>query len=231
MPSAQLEWHGHNDFHKVQVNAAAAWLYGCSAVNTAIFGSGERTGNTPLEAMVIEHAQIKGMIPGVNYAAITELADYARKELGFEIPRELPAGRQDFNVTRAGIHADGLLKNEEIYNCFDTQKLLNRPDRRGDHGQDRRRRDQALGRDPLRDPDRQARPPHHLDQGQDRCRVRGRPDLGHLRRGDGTCGSRRPLGTSCRRPGNSVQRRAFSLDKRRGDRMIGFHTGVLYAVR
>jgi isopropylmalate/homocitrate/citramalate synthase len=34
---------------------------------------------------------------------------------------------RDFNVTRAGIHADGLLKNEEIYNCFDTDKLLKRP--------------------------------------------------------------------------------------------------------
>ena len=34
---------------------------------------------------------------------------------------------KDFNVTRAGIHADGLLKDEEIYNCFNTQKLLNRP--------------------------------------------------------------------------------------------------------
>ena len=34
---------------------------------------------------------------------------------------------KDFNVTRAGIHADGLLKNEEIYNCFDTNKLLKRP--------------------------------------------------------------------------------------------------------
>lgn len=32
-----------------------------------------------------------------------------------------------FNVTRAGIHADGLLKNEEIYNIFDTEKFLNRP--------------------------------------------------------------------------------------------------------
>jgi isopropylmalate/homocitrate/citramalate synthase len=124
---AQLEWHGHNDFHKVLVNATAAWLYGCSAANTAIFGSGERTGNTPLEAMIIEHAQLKGMVPGVNYAAITELAEHARKELGFEIPRNYPLVGKDFNVTRAGIHADGLLKNEEIYNCFDTQRLLNRP--------------------------------------------------------------------------------------------------------
>ena len=34
---------------------------------------------------------------------------------------------KNFNVTRAGIHADGLLKDEEIYNIFDTKKLLNRP--------------------------------------------------------------------------------------------------------
>lgn len=124
---ALLEWHGHNDFHKVLIDAATAWLYGCSAANASIFGSGERTGNPPLEALVIEHAQLKGMVPGVNYAAITELAHYARSELGFEIPRNYPLVGQDFNVTRAGIHADGLLKNEEIYNCFDTNKLLNRP--------------------------------------------------------------------------------------------------------
>ena len=127
VPSEWLEWHGHNDLHKVQVNAATAWLYGCSAANTAIFGCGERTGNPPLEAMVVEHAQLKGTAEGVNYAAITELAEYARKELAFEIPRNYPLVGKEFNVTRAGIHADGLLKNEEIYNCFDTEKLLNRP--------------------------------------------------------------------------------------------------------
>ena len=127
VPPELLEWHGHNDLHKVQVNAATAWLYGCSAANTAIFGLGERTGNPPLEALVVEHAQLKGMTQGVNYAAITELAEYAKKDLGFEIPHNYPLVGRDFNVTRAGIHADGLLKNEEIYNCFDTQKLLNRP--------------------------------------------------------------------------------------------------------
>ena len=127
VPSEQLEWHGHNDFHKVQVDAATAWLYGCSAANGAIFGFGERTGNPPIEALVIEHAQLKGMTEGVNYAAITELANYARRELGYDIPANYPLVGADFNVTRAGIHADGLLKNEEIYNCFDTEKLLHRP--------------------------------------------------------------------------------------------------------
>ena len=127
VPGEWLEWHGHNDFHKVQVCAATAWLYGCCVANCSIFGVGERTGNPPLEALVVEHAQLKGTDPRINYTAITELARYANKELGFDIQPNYPLVGKDFNVTRAGIHADGLLKNEEIYNCFDTVKLLSRP--------------------------------------------------------------------------------------------------------
>lgn len=127
VPSEWIEWHGHNDFHKVQVNAATAWLYGCGAANCSMFGVGERTGNPPLEAMVIEHAQLVGTDSRINYEAITELTKYANKELGFDLPTNYPLVGKDFNVTRAGIHADGLMKNEEIYNCFDTNKLLKRP--------------------------------------------------------------------------------------------------------
>ena len=53
MPSSRLEWHGHNDFHKVHANAGTAWLYGCDALNSTLFGVGERTGNPPLEGAVI----------------------------------------------------------------------------------------------------------------------------------------------------------------------------------
>ncbi len=38
-----------------------------------------------------------------------------------------PLVGEDFNTTRAGIHADGLAKDEEIYNIFDTTALLKRP--------------------------------------------------------------------------------------------------------
>ena len=58
---------------------------------------------------------------------ITELAEYYEKEIGYQIPPRTPFVGKNFNVTRAGIHADGLLKNEEIYNIFDTEKFLNRP--------------------------------------------------------------------------------------------------------
>ena len=39
----------------------------------------------------------------------------------------LPLVGDNFNVTRAGVHADGLIKDEEIYNPFDTTRLLGRP--------------------------------------------------------------------------------------------------------
>lgn len=127
VPSEYLEWHGHNDFYKAVTNSTTAWLYGASGVNCSLFGIGERTGNTPLEAMVFEYAQLKGTLDGMDTTVITELAEYFTKEIGFTIPARTPFVGKNFNVTRAGIHADGLLKNEEIYNIFDTEKFLNRP--------------------------------------------------------------------------------------------------------
>ena len=47
--------------------------------------------------------------------------------MGYVIPPMTPFVGENFNVTRAGIHADGLMKDQEIYNIFNTEKLLGRP--------------------------------------------------------------------------------------------------------
>jgi isopropylmalate/homocitrate/citramalate synthase len=106
VPSEYLEFHGHNDFHLGIANATAAWMYGASLNNTTLLGIGERAGNVPLEAMVFIYSGLKGGLDGMNTLAIV--------------------GR-NFNVTRAGIHADGALKNIEMYLPFDTEKLLGVP--------------------------------------------------------------------------------------------------------
>ncbi len=123
-PSSLIEWHGHNDFYKAVTNASFAWLYGASSVNCSLLGIGERTGNTPLEAMVMEYAQLRGTTDGMDTTVIRDIADYYEKEIGYKIPEKTPFVGADFNVTQAGIHADGLLKDEEIYNIFDTRKIL-----------------------------------------------------------------------------------------------------------
>lgn len=127
VPSEWLEWHGHNDFYRAVTNSTTAWLYGAANVNTSLLGIGERTGNTPLEAMVMEYVQLRGDTGGMDLRVITEIAEFFENELNYEIPPRTPFVGRAFNATRAGIHADGLLKDEEIYNIFDTTKILGRP--------------------------------------------------------------------------------------------------------
>lgn len=127
VPKHRLEWHGHNDFHKVLINASTAWLYGCAAANGTLLGFGERTGNPPVEGLIIEYIGLMGDFNGIDTTVITEIGDFFRKEVGQDIPPNYPFVGRDFNVTRAGIHADGVIKNEEIYNIFDTAAILHRP--------------------------------------------------------------------------------------------------------
>lgn len=127
VPSEMIEWHGHNDFYKVVTNAATAWLYGASAVNCSLLGIGERTGNCPLEAMVMEYCQLRGRTDGMKLSVLTEIAEYFEKDVGYAIPPQTPFMGSAFCTTRAGIHADGMLKDERIYSIFDTNAILNRP--------------------------------------------------------------------------------------------------------
>ncbi len=126
VPSDRLEWHGHNDFHKVLINATTAWLYGANALNATLLGIGERTGNPPLEGAIMEYIGLKGSLDGIDTTIITEIAQYYRS-IGTRISVRYPFVGDDFHKTRAGIHAGGLASDERIYNIFDTTTLLKRP--------------------------------------------------------------------------------------------------------
>ena len=86
MPSELIEFHGHNDFYRAVSNSTTAWLYGASGVNCSLLGIGERTGNTPIEAMVMEYAQLKGTADGITIPArlkIPRRYSCGRKRLSF----------------------------------------------------------------------------------------------------------------------------------------------------
>jgi len=124
MPSEWLEWHGHNDFHKALINGSTAWLYGCSSVNGTLLGIGERTGNPPIEGLVVEYLGLRGHDATVRTEVITEIARYFRTEIGYDIPPQQPLVGSQFNTTLAGIHADAMAKDLRIYSIFDTQSIL-----------------------------------------------------------------------------------------------------------
>jgi isopropylmalate/homocitrate/citramalate synthase len=124
----ELEFHPHNDTHLVVANCLAAMQAGCAAVNGTLLGKGERTGNAPLEAVLL-HAIGMGRFdgrPAPDFRALNELAALY-EEIGEPLPAKYPLYGRDAHRTRAGIHADGLNKFWWMYAPFDVPRLLGRP--------------------------------------------------------------------------------------------------------
>jgi citrate (Re)-synthase len=101
VPGHLLQWHGHNDFHKALVNTVTAWLHGCAGASGTLFGLGERTGNSPIEALVMEYIGIRGSADGMDTTAIADMAQYFKDELGFDFPAHYPLVGQN-SIRAAG---------------------------------------------------------------------------------------------------------------------------------
>jgi 2-phosphinomethylmalic acid synthase len=124
---ADLEFHPHNDTGLVVANCLAAIREGCAVINGTMLGKGERTGNAPLE-MILLHLIGMGYFKesAPDFTALNELVDlYA--EMGEAIPPKYPLYGRDAHRTRAGIHADGLNKFWWMYAPFNVPDLLGRP--------------------------------------------------------------------------------------------------------
>jgi isopropylmalate/homocitrate/citramalate synthase len=126
LDSSQLEWHGHNDYYYCTANSTAAWMYGASSVSTTLLGIGERTGNCPMESMLVEYHQLKTPKNKINFEQLNDVVLFFEKEFGYKIHSKMPFLGTEFNATSAGIHADGIMKNESIYNSFDSKEIFDR---------------------------------------------------------------------------------------------------------
>lgn len=122
-----LEFHPHNDTGLAVATCLAAIRAGCATINGTLLGKGERTGNAPLEQVLI-HLVGMGYFADLqpDFTALNELVDlYA--EMGEPIPPKYPLYGRDAHRTRAGVHADGLNKFWWMYAPFNVPALLGRP--------------------------------------------------------------------------------------------------------
>lgn len=123
----ELEFHPHNDTWLIVANCLAAVREGCAVINGTSLGKGERTGNAPLEGVLL-HLIGMGYFPD-NRPDFTVLNDLATlyADMGETLPAKYPLFGRDAHRTRAGIHADGLNKFWWMYAPFDVPRLLGRP--------------------------------------------------------------------------------------------------------
>jgi isopropylmalate/homocitrate/citramalate synthase len=108
---ADLEWHGHNDFGFAVANSVLAWRYGARRVNCAWGGTGERTGNTPIEQVIANYVRSFGD-PGFNLPALVEIADLINEEVTPVGGKAPIVGRSIF-TTQAGIHQTGVQRHDK----------------------------------------------------------------------------------------------------------------------
>jgi 2-phosphinomethylmalic acid synthase len=127
LAAEDLEFHPHNDTHLVVANCLAAVQAGCAAINGTLLGKGERTGNAPLEGVLV-HLIGMGYFAQTapDFTALNALAALY-EQLGEPLPAKYPLFGKDAHRTRAGIHADGLNKFWWMYAPFDVNALLGRP--------------------------------------------------------------------------------------------------------
>ena len=125
IPGELLEFHPHNDTHLIVANCLAAVMAGCAAINGTLLGKGERSGNAPLEGVLL-HLVGMGLTEQPDFRALNEL-ETLYERLGQGVPAKYPLYGRDAHRTRAGIHADGLNKFWPMYAPFDVPGLLGRP--------------------------------------------------------------------------------------------------------
>ncbi|MDG4834256.1 hypothetical protein O7627_33875 [Solwaraspora sp. WMMD1047] len=123
----QIEIHPHNDTGLALANCLAAIRAGCGVVSGCCLGVGERTGNAPVEAVMV-HMLGMGFwnTREVDLRQINRLAELYTG-LGVGPSAKYPLFGRDAYVTRAGIHADGLNKFWWMYTPFNAPDLVGRP--------------------------------------------------------------------------------------------------------
>src|SRR5262249_55407513 len=126
LQAEDLEFHPHNDTWMVAANCLAAVRAGCGVINGTALGKGERTGNAPLEGILLHligMGYFRERQP--DFTALNDLVDlYA--EMGEPIPPKYPLYGRDAHRTRAGVHADGLNKFWWMYTSMNVPLLLGR---------------------------------------------------------------------------------------------------------
>jgi homocitrate synthase NifV len=121
--SLPLEVHMHNDFGMATANVLAGIRAGATSVVASIGGLGERTGNSPLEEVVMALIHLYGVPIDVDTSRFREIAEYVARASQRAIPIWKAIIGTNVFAHESGIHADGILKNPASYEAFSPEEV------------------------------------------------------------------------------------------------------------
>jgi 2-isopropylmalate synthase len=107
-PEVGIDWHGHRDRGLAIINSLAALEAGADRVHACGLGIGERSGNTPMEILLVNLNLL-----GLADRDLSHLPEYTRvisEACGAPIPFNYPIVGDDSFRTATGVHASAIVK-------------------------------------------------------------------------------------------------------------------------
>lgn len=118
-----IEMHAHDDLGLATANTLAAARAGATHLNTTVNGLGERAGNAPLEEVVMGLKHLYGMETDINMTEFGGLSRTVELASGRNVAWQKSIVGQGVFTHEAGIHVDGLLKDEANYQVISPREL------------------------------------------------------------------------------------------------------------
>ena len=109
--------HTHDDLGLALMNALAGVGAGADLVHTTVNGIGERAGNVALEEVVISLYHGYDM-ETVETESLYGLSTLVADSMGLELPPNKAVSGQNAFAHESGIHTDGTLKDERMYEPY-----------------------------------------------------------------------------------------------------------------
>jgi homocitrate synthase NifV len=119
----ELEFHGHNDLGMAVGNTIGAYLAGAEAASVTVNGIGERTGNAPLDEVVMGLKVACGVDCGIKAERLAMLAQFVAVAAGRDIHPSKPITGSNAFTHESGIHCTGLMRNRETYEPFSPEDV------------------------------------------------------------------------------------------------------------
>jgi isopropylmalate/homocitrate/citramalate synthase len=107
-PEVGIDWHGHKDRGLDIVNTLAAIEAGADRVHACALGIGERSGNTPMEILLV-NLNLLGMAER-DLTGLPEYCQVVSQACGVPIPYNYPIVGADSFRTATGVHAAAIAK-------------------------------------------------------------------------------------------------------------------------
>ncbi|MEF8766739.1 MAG: homocitrate synthase [Candidatus Accumulibacter phosphatis] len=115
----EIEMHAHDDLGMATANTLAAARAGATHLNTTVNGLGERSGNAPLEEVVLGLHLCHGVETGIDLAKFPDISHRVAVASGRPLSWQKSIVGEGAFTHEAGIHVDGLLKDPANYQGFD----------------------------------------------------------------------------------------------------------------